>query len=202
MCFLSKFAGDSPPFKPSLPFHSWKVLVLDIPDLGSGFCHKSGHILASPSTDMGFTLLRCPHWELLISVSGAAFPGGSDGKASVYNVGDLGLIPGWGRFPGWGNGNPLQYSCLENLTDGEAWCRLLSMGSQRVGHKWATSLHFFTFLFPYFHQYGFMTNIFPSCHFLSDSGRSKSTCWCLLCCLTWKFHSGLFLPSVWLFCPL
>ena len=60
--------------------------------------------------------------------------GGSDGKASVYNVGDLGSIPGLGRFPGEGNGNPLQYSCLENPMDGRAWCRLLSMGSQRVGH--------------------------------------------------------------------
>ena len=68
------------------------------------------------------------------------FPGGSDGKASVYNVRDLGSIPGLGRFPGEGNGNPLQYSCLENPTDGGAWCRLLSMGSQRVGHDWTTSL--------------------------------------------------------------
>ena len=42
------------------------------------------------------------------------FPGGSDGEASVYNAGDLGLIPGLGRSPGEGNGNPLQYSCLEN----------------------------------------------------------------------------------------
>ena len=62
------------------------------------------------------------------------FPGGPDGKASVYNAGDLGLIPGSGRFPGEGNGNSLQYSCLENPVDGGAWCRLLSMGSQRVGH--------------------------------------------------------------------
>ena len=42
------------------------------------------------------------------------FPGGSDGKASTRNEGDLGLIPGSGRSPGEGNGNPLQYSCLEN----------------------------------------------------------------------------------------
>ena len=42
------------------------------------------------------------------------FPGGSDSLASVYSVGDLGLIPGSGRSPGEGNGNPLQYSCLEN----------------------------------------------------------------------------------------
>ena len=60
-------------------------------------------------------------------------PGGSDGKASFFNVGDLGLIPGWERFLGEGNGNSLQYSCLENPMDGGAWCRLLSMESQRVG---------------------------------------------------------------------
>ena len=62
------------------------------------------------------------------------FPGGSDRKTSVYNAGDLGSIPGSGRFPGDRNGNPLQYSCLENPVDGGAWCRLLSMGSQRVGY--------------------------------------------------------------------
>ena len=43
------------------------------------------------------------------------FPGGSDGKESACNVRDLGLIPGFGRFPGEGNVYPLQYSCLENL---------------------------------------------------------------------------------------
>ena len=76
------------------------------------------------------------------TIMGRHFPGGSDGKASVYNVGDLGSIPGSGRFPGEGNGNPLQYSCLENPMDRGAWCRLLSMGSQRVRHDWVTSLHF------------------------------------------------------------
>ena len=46
---------------------------------------------------------------------------GSDGKASAYNVGDPGLIPVSGRSLGEGNGNPLQYSCLENSMDGGAW---------------------------------------------------------------------------------
>ena len=49
------------------------------------------------------------------------FPGGSDGKASVCNAGDSGLIPGLGRSAGEGNGSPLQYSCLENPMDGRAW---------------------------------------------------------------------------------
>ena len=49
------------------------------------------------------------------------FPGGSDGKASACNAGDPGSIPGLGRSPGEGNGNPPQYSCLENSMDREAW---------------------------------------------------------------------------------
>ena len=49
------------------------------------------------------------------------FPGGSDGKASACNLGDPGSIPGSGRSPGEGNGNPLQHSCLENPMDRGAW---------------------------------------------------------------------------------
>ena len=45
-------------------------------------------------------------------------PGGSDGKVSAYSAGALGSIPALGRSPGEGNGNPLQYSCLENSMDG------------------------------------------------------------------------------------
>ena len=48
-------------------------------------------------------------------------PSGSDSKASAYSVGDLRPIPGSGRSPREGNGNPLQYSCLENPMDGRAW---------------------------------------------------------------------------------
>ena len=53
--------------------------------------------------------------------SNLGFPGGSDGKESASNAGDPGLIPGSGRSPGEGNGNPLQYSCLENSLDRGAW---------------------------------------------------------------------------------
>ena len=49
------------------------------------------------------------------------YPGGSEVKESACNAGDLGSIPGSGRSSGEGNGNPLQYSCLENPMDGEAW---------------------------------------------------------------------------------
>ena len=50
-------------------------------------------------------------------VSTVGFPGGSDGKGSAYNAGDPGLIPRSGRSSEEGNGNPLQYSCLENPMD-------------------------------------------------------------------------------------
>ena len=50
------------------------------------------------------------------------FPGGSDGKASVYNAGRPRFDPWVRKFPGEGKGNPLQYSCLENPMDGGAWC--------------------------------------------------------------------------------
>ena len=49
------------------------------------------------------------------------FPGGSESKETPCNAGDPGLIPGLERSPGEGNGNPLQYSCLENSMDSRAW---------------------------------------------------------------------------------
>ena len=59
--------------------------------------------------------------KLLLKEKGGSFfffsPDGSDSKASAYNAGDLGSIPGLGIPPGEGNGNPLQYSCLENHMD-------------------------------------------------------------------------------------
>ena len=51
----------------------------------------------------------------------SSFPGGSEDKASACNAGDPGSIPGLGRSPGEGNGNPLQYSCLENPMDRGPW---------------------------------------------------------------------------------
>ena len=61
------------------------------------------------------------------------FPGGSEVKASARNAGELGSIPGLGRSPGEGNGNPLQYSCLENPMDGGAWWATVH-GVAKVGH--------------------------------------------------------------------
>ena len=70
------------------------------------------------------------------------FPGGSEGKESACNAGDLGLIPWLGRSPGEGNGNPLQYSCLESPWTEEPG------GLQFIGwQKSQTHLHNFTFTF-------------------------------------------------------
>ena len=60
------------------------------------------------------------------------FPGGSEVKVSAWNAGYLGLIPEFGRSPGEGIGNPLQYSCLGNPMEGGAWYP--TMGLQRVRH--------------------------------------------------------------------
>ena len=70
------------------------------------------------------------------------FPGGSDGKASVYNAGDLGLIPGSGRFPGEGNGNPLQYSCLKIPWTEELGAAYYPWGRKESGTTERLHFHF------------------------------------------------------------
>ena len=61
------------------------------------------------------------------------FPGGSDGKESACNAGDIGSIPGLGRYPGKGNGNPLQSSCQENPRDGGAcWAAIYGVAQNRT----------------------------------------------------------------------
>ena len=68
-------------------------------------------------------LMRWMKLELIIhsEISQKGFPGGSEVKVSALNAGDPGSIPGLGRSPGEGNGNPLQYSFLENPIEGRAW---------------------------------------------------------------------------------
>ena len=72
----------------------------------------------------------------------STIPGGSDSKVSAYNAGDLGSIPPLGRLPGEGNGNPLQYSCLENPLDRRTW-EAIVQGVAKSG----TQLSDFTFTF-------------------------------------------------------
>ena len=65
------------------------------------------------------------------------FLDGSVGKESTCNAGNAGLIPGWGRSLGEGNGNPLQYFCLESPMNRGAW-QATVLGVTRVGHNLAT----------------------------------------------------------------
>ena len=60
-------------------------------------------------------------WENYYLLLAMGFPCSSVGKETAFSAGDPGSIPGLGRSPGEGNGNPLQYPCLENLMDREAW---------------------------------------------------------------------------------
>ena len=80
---------------------------------GYCFCKVS---FKSDKQSYSFTKLLLPFAPTFLG-----FPSDSDGKVSAYSAGDLGLIPGLGRSPGEGNGNLLQYSCLENPKDGGAW---------------------------------------------------------------------------------
>ena len=74
-----------------------------------------------------------------------SFPGDANGKEYACNAGDPGSIPRSGRSPGEGNGNPFQYSCLDNSMGRGAW-RAIVQGSQRVGHDWVTNTFNFHFL--------------------------------------------------------
>ena len=93
-------SANSSPHLPPLPTHRFR-------GLGHGYMFVGANVQST--TSIMWTI-----FYLLLD-----FPGGSDGKASAYKVGDPGSIPGLGRSPGDGNGDPLQYSCLENPIDRE-----------------------------------------------------------------------------------
>ena len=84
----------------------------------------------SPSFTLKFFQLH----NLYLGILYVGFSGVLDNKPSAYNAGDLGLIPGWERSPGEGNGNPLQYSCLENPMDRGAWQATVHEVTISVGH--------------------------------------------------------------------
>ena len=75
--------------------------------------------------------VRVRHDRLKLTFPFIGFPGGSDGKESACHAGSLDSIPGLGRSPGEGNGNPLQYSCLENPMDkGALWATVTQSRTQ------------------------------------------------------------------------
>ena len=78
---------------------------------------RSRNDLSMASETVSFLIRKQLQMIYIILRALVDFPGGSDGKASVYNAGDPGSIPGSGRSSGEGNGNPLQYYCLENPMD-------------------------------------------------------------------------------------
>ena len=80
------------------------------------------------------TVLSPKNYQLISSSNFTDFPGGSNSRASAYNAGDPGLIPGSGISPGEGNSNPFQYSCLENSMDRGTWWAAVHGVGQRVGH--------------------------------------------------------------------
>ena len=89
------------------------------------WCHSHGWIRVF------FSLPHKECWFRQSPMDRMGFLGVSVGKGSHCNAGDPGLIPGWERFPGEGNGNPLQYSCLENPMDREAWWATVHRVSQK-----------------------------------------------------------------------
>ena len=88
-------------------------------------------------------VLKVAHFCKIETSYKHSFPGGSDSKGPACNAGDLGSIPGSGRSPGGGNGNPLQSSCLGNPMDRGAWWATVH-GAQKVGQDGATDAHMST----------------------------------------------------------
>ena len=109
---------------------TWYLYVLWNDHHNRSSYHLSPHIIIDffvMRTFKNFKDLLLPTFKhalyiycVCVCVCVCSFPSGSDGKESTCNEGDLGSIPGSGRSPGEGNGNPLQYSCLENPMDGGA----------------------------------------------------------------------------------
>ena len=135
---------------------------------------QSKHHLVSG--DDGWTLTFSLEWGVLYQVVNTfyllGFPGGSEVKASACIVGDLGLIPGSGRSPGEGNGNPLQYSYLENPMDRGAWWATVHGVS-----KSRTRLSNFTFTFTFISEFskvtGYKINTQKSFSFLYTNNENQ-----------------------------
>ena len=88
----------------------------------------------NPDPNLIYHIKMKSKWIMDLNVKHAAFPGSSVDKEYACNSGDPSSIPGSGRYSGEGHGYPLQYSCLENPVDREAWWATIH-GVTRVGHN-------------------------------------------------------------------
>ena len=114
----SSVHGDSPGKNTGVDCYALPQRNFPTQGLNSGLphCRQTLYRLRHQGSHHEKASVRPPYLSAVSVSSGPqGFPGGSGGKESSCNVGDLGSIPGSGRSPGEGNGNPLQYSCLENL---------------------------------------------------------------------------------------
>ena len=126
--------------------------------------------------------------EYLPSPSHRGFPGGSGGKAPACNARDPGLIPGSWRSPGEGNGNPLQYFCLENSMDRGAW----QATAHRVGkvrHDWATNT---------FHRHFHLVSVIGGLPRYSNAWKPvQEACWCPVSFPSLTLQWWFLFPSAW-----
>ena len=99
----------------------WKFLLVQLYSASSLNPISDHHFPSFSHTSAKFNSLISYLYGIHTGSGAPGFSGGSDGKVSTWRQGDPGSIPWLGRSPGEGNGNPLQYSCLENSMDGGAW---------------------------------------------------------------------------------
>ena len=113
--------GREDPLEKGMAAHS-RTLAWEIPPAGEpgGLRAVHGVAMSQARRHASLTWLN-ESSRKYIPPPDVGFPAGSDSKVSACSEGDLGSVPGSGRSPGEGNGNPLQYSCLENPMDRGAW---------------------------------------------------------------------------------
>ena len=127
----SSVHGDSPGKKTGVGGHTLLQGIFPTQGLNTGLLHCRWILYPLSHQGSPYTHIQNLYLKIITSLILCSFPGGSDGKKSAYNAGEPVSVPGSGRSPGEGNGNPLQYSCLENSMDGEPG-RIQCMGLQRV----------------------------------------------------------------------
>ena len=155
---------------PPLTSDSWKPVAFS---QKSQVSSQGPHVSELQGLKLLFFLVLIKVYLIYSVVLFWGFLCSSDSKESACKAGDQGSIPGSGRSPGEGHGNPLQYSCLENPMDRGAWWATQPMGLQRVRHEWTTEhvvlfqvyskviqLHVYRYLYTHTHTHIFF-QFFP-----------------------------------------